>query len=384
MNKKYVLFVSLSILVIASLAAGCAQAAPVQTVAPAGQTAEAPTKTVAPPAPNTAFPVTLQDALGRSVTLETAPQRIVVAGKASTLITDALYMFPEAVDRVISYGKGTQTGISFLSVVDPKINDKTGLENTVSAEQIAPLTPDLVIMKDYLKDSLGAPAEALGIKVVYLNLETPETFITDVMTIGQIFGDSKRAEEITSYYQQSVSSVTDPLKNLMPTDKPGVLLLQYTSKGGTVAFNVPPEQWLQTDLINLAGGTPAWLDASNPKGWTTVTLEQIASWKPDMIFIVDYSGKADQVVADLVEDPQWSEMDAVKNGMLYPFPSDFLSWDQPDPRWTLGLAWLAGKIHPAEFAALDIKAEVSQFYKTIYHLDENVINTQILPIVKVY
>jgi len=76
----------------------------------------------------------------------------------------------------------------------------------VSAEQIAPLTPDLVIMKDYLKDSLGAPVEALGIKVVYLNLETPETFITDVMTIGQIFGDSKRAEEITSYYQQSVSS----------------------------------------------------------------------------------------------------------------------------------------------------------------------------------
>jgi iron complex transport system substrate-binding protein len=87
-------------------------------------------------------------------------------------------------------------------------------------------------MKDYLKDSLGAPAEALGIKVVYLNLETPETFITDVMTIGQIFGDSKQAEEITSYYQQSVSSVTDPLTNLMPTDKPGVLLLQYTSKGG--------------------------------------------------------------------------------------------------------------------------------------------------------
>jgi len=120
MNKKYVLFVSLSILVIASLAAGCAQAAPVQTVAPAGQTAEAPTKTVAPPAPNTAFPVTLQDALGRSVTLETAPQRIVVAGKASTLITDALYMFPEAVDRVISYGKGTQTGIHFLSVVDQR------------------------------------------------------------------------------------------------------------------------------------------------------------------------------------------------------------------------------------------------------------------------
>jgi len=112
------------------------------------------------------------------VVLDQAPQRIVIAGKSSTLIMDAVYMFPEAVDRVISYGLGTQTGKNFLSVVDPKLDSKTGLENTVSAEQIAPLKPDLVILKDYLKDSLGTPLEALGIKVVYLNLETPETFIT--------------------------------------------------------------------------------------------------------------------------------------------------------------------------------------------------------------
>lgn len=381
MNKKNLSFALLTLVFVLSFSAGCVQATPAATTAPTeppAATTQAPA--VAPTA--AAFPVTFEDALGRSVTLDSAPQRIVVAGKASILIIDALYMFPEAVDRVISYGKGTQTGKNFLSVVDPKIDTKTALENTVSAEQIAPLKPDLVIVKDYLKDSLGTPLETLGIKVVYLNLETPETFYRDVKTIGQIFGDSARADELVAYYQRKVAGDTDALKDLKDSDRPSVLLLQYSAKGGTVAFNVAPQQWLQTDMVKMAGGTPAWLDASNPKGWTTVTLEQIASWKPQMIFIVDYSGNADKVVSDLKNDPQWSELDAVKNQKLFAFASDFLSWDQPDPRWMLGLTWFAAKIQPAAFSSVDINAEVTDFYHTVYMLDENAIKTQVQPIVK--
>lgn len=381
MNKKHLLLISLTLFSVLSLVAGCVQATPAATAAPTEPPAAATDNPTAEPT-QAAFPVTLEDALGRSVTLDTAPRRIVVAGKASTLIIDALYMFPEAADRVISYGKGTQTGKNFLSVVDPKIDTKTGLENTVSAEQIAPLNPDLVIMKDYLKDSLGTPLETLGIQVVYLNLETPETFFRDVKTIGQIFGDPARADDLVAYYLKKVAGVTDALKNLKDSDRPSVLLLQYSAKGGIVAFNVAPQQWLQTDMVKMAGGAPAWLDASNPKGWTIVTLEQIASWKPQMIFIVDYSGNADKVVSDLKNDPQWSELDAVKNQKLFAFPSDFLSWDQPDPRWTLGLSWLAAKIQPAAFSGVDIKAEVTDFYQTVYMLDNSVINTQIQPIVK--
>jgi len=94
------------------------------------------------------------------------------------------------------------------------------------------------------------------------------------------------------------------------------------------------------------GGTPAWLDASTPDGWAVVTLEQIAAWNPDMIFLIDYSGNADKDAAQLKTDAQWSALNAVKTAHLYAFPSDFLSWDQPDPRWTLGLSWLASKSNP--------------------------------------
>ncbi len=361
----------IAILMIFSFSAGCA--AP--TASPAPTTEVAPT---APPATG----VTITDALGRTVTLDTLPQRIVVAGKASSLILDAMYMFPEAVDRVISYGKTSQTGKNFLPVIDPKLDTKTAFDNNVGAEQIAPLKPDLVILKDYLKDSLGAPLETLGFKVVYLNLETTDTFMRDVRTIGQIFGNSARAEAIVSYYESTVKSVTEPLQNLSDANRPSALLLEYSNKGGTVAFNVAPATWLQTDLVKLAGGNPIWTDVPTQGGWTVVTLEQISAWNPQMIFIVDYAGNALDIVSQLKTDPQWSALDAVKNSKLYAFPVDFLSWDQADPRWALGLTWLATKLQPETFASVDMTAKVTEFYKTLYNMDDAAITSQVLPIVK--
>jgi len=138
MKKSKWLFVVTAISLLFGLAAGCTQPAPTAsatpTVPPVVSATETPVEQAA-----AAFPVTVKDTLGREVVLDQAPQRIVIAGKSSTLIMDAVYMFPEAVDRVISYGLGTQTGKNFLTVVDPKLDSKTGLENTVSAEQNRPL-----------------------------------------------------------------------------------------------------------------------------------------------------------------------------------------------------------------------------------------------------
>ncbi len=384
MKKSNLILVIFSLLIVFSLLAGCA--APAPTTPSPSATLVAPTESPATenPAvtPGSSVNLTLTDALGRTVTLDALPQKIVVAGKASSLILDAMYMFPEAVDRVISYSKGSQTGKNFLAVVDPRLGEKTAFENNVGAEQIAPLKPDLVVLKDYLKDSLGAPLEALGIKVVYLNLETTDTFSRDVRTIGAIFGDTARAESIVAYYEKSVAAVTDPLKGLKDADRPNALLLQYSNKGGTVAFNVPPAQWLQTDLVNLAGGRPVWLDASTQGGWAVVTLEQIAAWNPDMIFIVDYAGNAVDVVAQLKTDQNWSALSAVKNSKIYAFPVDFLSWDQADPRWSLGLTWLATRLQPQTFSTVDMTAEVTNFYKTLYNMDDATISSKVLPIVK--
>ncbi|MBP7635967.1 hypothetical protein KBA41_17515, partial [Candidatus Ozemobacteraceae bacterium] len=55
------------------------------------------------------------------------------------------------------------------------------------------------------------------------------------------------------------------------------------------------------------------------------------------------------------------------------------SWDQPDPRWVLGLAWLATKIHPALFPDNDMKAEARTFFKNFYGIEGEAVEKTILP-----
>lgn len=375
---------NLLLLLTISLLAGCAQPAAVPTEAPVVEP-PAPLATEAPALEPTEAPVTgaftVTDALGRVVEFEALPTRITVAGKAGFMISDAVYLFPEAPERVVAYVAGSQTPNDFISTVYPAANNLLKVETTSGPEQIAPIKPDVVLLKSYLKDSLGDPLEQLGIKVVYLSLETIDEINRDIRILGSLFGNPGRAEELAQLYTSTSEKVTVITADLSNEEKPTVLMLQYSDKGGDIAFKVPPVDWLQTALVTMAGGKPAWSDVTTD-GWTAITFEQIATWNPQVIFMIDYKGNAVDVVSNLKADEGWMLLDAVKNDQLFAFPLDFQSWDQPDTRWTLGLTWVATKLHPELFTAVDMKSEISSFYSRFYGLDEETITTKIMPLVK--
>ncbi len=322
---------------------------------------------------------TVNDALGRAVTFQDPPQRIALAGKANLLIADALYLFPQAVEQIGVLGKGTQGTGNFLAIVDPKFDAKPKLENDVGPEQVAAEKPDAVVLKSYLADTLGKPLESIGIPVIYLDFETPEQYYRDLKTLGQLFQDDERAQEVAQFYQSRVDRVSQSVSGLPDEEKPKVLLLYYNDKDGEVAFNVPPMSWMQTIMVNMAGGIPLWKDANLGQGWTKVSLEQIAAWDPDQVFIISYFKPVDEVVQGLKTDPQWQALRATKEGKLYGFAGDLLSWDQADTRWILGLTWLAGKLHPDRFPELDILSETKTFYQQLYGLDETEFQQSIQP-----
>jgi iron complex transport system substrate-binding protein len=132
-------------------------------------------------------------------------------------------------------------------------------------------------------------------------------------------------------------------------------------------------------MVQDAGGTPVWKDANLGKSWTKVTIEQIAAWNPDVIFLVSYFSPVSDVAKQLKADPQWAALSAVKNNKLYAFATDVYSWDEADARWILGLTWMAGKLHPELFPGLDLKAEAQTFYKTLYGMDEAAFTAKIVP-----
>ena len=351
------------------------------TAAPAATTAAPVVTTEAPAVATTAAPIVITDALGRTVTFEKAPQRIVLAGKALFMVADAIYAFPEASNRIAAMGSTSQSNGDFVSMVDPNAAAKITLTgDKVGPEQIAAANPDCAILKTSVKDTLGDPLEQLGIPVVYVDFETPEQYARDFTNLGLLFQNEARAAELNDYYQKKVNAITNVTSTLTDEQKPSVLVVYYKSKDNAVTFNVPPMSWIQTTEVMDAGGSPVWGDAQLGDGWTSVTVEQIAAWNPQYIFVISYFGPVGDVVTSLEADPQWSELQAVKDGKLYGFAGDVFSWDQADPRWILGMTWMATKLHPDLFSSIDITKEAAEFYQTLYAMDNEAFTSKIVPL----
>lgn len=333
--------------------------------------------------PEVAPGVTVKDALGRTIFFAQPPQRIAITGKSFFMIADTIYLFPEAAERVAILSSGGQTAAgSFVAVVDPGYEAKTFLESQAGPEQITPTRPDVVILKSIVAESLGAPLEALGFPVVYVDLETPEQYTRDVRILGQVLGNEKRAQEILDYFQAKQDRVAERLVNLPLDERPDVLLLQYSNKGGEVAFSMPPASWMQTTLVEQAGGNVIWKEASQGSGWTVVNLEQIAAWDPDKIAIINYSGDVDETVESLKADARWKQLKAVQTDEVYAYPKDFYSWDQPDPRWILGFTWLATRINPDLFSDVDATQEMYEFFDQMYGLNADTVDRSIVPLLQ--
>jgi iron complex transport system substrate-binding protein len=311
--------------------------------------------------------------------LDATPQRIVIAGRSSLTIVNTLYLFPEASERLVGLVVGQQPVGDFISLVDSAWDEKTILAVDAGPEQIAPLQPDVVLLRSFMADSLGRSLEELDIPVMTLDLETPEQYFRDVAVLGRLLDNTARAEEIRTFYQSRLDLIQPAVEELGTDQKPRVLLVQYSDQGGDVALNVPSASWLQTAEVERAGGTPVWKEAAPGGGWTVVNFEQIAAWDPGRILVVSYKTDSAEVVAKLKADPQWQTLQAVDSGAIYGFPADIFSWDQPDPRWILGVTWLAAKTHPDRFPDLDLEREVITFYSQMYGMDQAAVETSILP-----
>jgi len=323
------------------------------------------------------------DAAGRNIKLERAPRRILVIGNGPFIIAHMLYMFPQGRERLVGMERKGKTASDFLPLIDSGFEKKIFLSPNPGPEQIAGLHPDLVLTRGTAPDAKAAALAEIGIPVAFLGLETPAQYQKDVETLGRILENPSRAKEISSYFQGRIEAVAQALAGPGQAVKPRVLLALVIARGGKIAVEVPALSWMQTLQVKAAGGDPVWSEAAEPSsGWTVVNLEQIARWNPDkIILVVWHSMDPGKTLEDLRTDPHWSALHAVRTGSLHAFPSDLYGWDTPDPRWALGLLWLAKTIRPERFPDLDIDREIELFYAVLYGLDKAAVEAKIRPFI---
>lgn len=327
-------------------------------------------------------PVRFMDAAGREISLQAPASRVVVIGTGPFMVLHLLYMFPEAIPRIVGMEERAKLS-AFIRLVDPGFSSKTILKANPGPEQIASLRPDVVLMKGSVVSQTCTSLERLGIRVAYIGMENPEQFFADLDNIGLMLGNTPRAEEIKAYYRSRIDLVDTRLRGIPERDKPRLLVIGFTERGGTHAIQVPAASWMQTLQAWRSGTIPVWVNSvtRTSDSWNVVNFEQIAVWNPDIVsVIVPHSLKPTELMDRLAWDPQWRLLKAVRTGRLHPFPSDLYGWDTPEPRWILGLLWTAKTAHPERFVDIDMKDEVVTYFEKLYGMEASLIEERILPV----
>lgn len=273
--------------------------------------------------------ISVQDGLGRQITLEQPAQRIVS-------------LTPSVTEILFAIGAGTQVvGRDSFSNYPPEaadIQDVGGSMGVYSIETIVSLKPDLVIAAEINTPEQVSALENMNLKVYYLaNPEDIEGIFAMIQEVGILSGRTKEAKALSSSLSKRADQV---MKNAA---KQEVIPLVFYELDGTD----PAKPWTSGPgsfvdlLISKAGGKN--VGAVLQSQWAQISIEELLVQDPDIILLGDaaYGVTPEQVSAR----PGWNGLTAVKEGRVYPFNDDLVS--RPGPRLIDGLEELA-KIFQAE------------------------------------
>ena len=296
-----------------------------------------------------AEPVTLTDQVGREVTVEEVPSRIVSGYYISTSALIALGVQ----DRIVGIeAKAAKRPIYSLSAPELIALPNVGSAKEFNLEGCIALKPDLVILPKKLKDAAATLSE-LGIPVLLVNPESQENLEDMIALLGEATGTEERAAELLGY----IDDLWDYLEEkLADTQKPRVYLA-----GNSNLLTTAGGKMYQSGMVTLAGAENVAADIEDTY-WAEVSYEQLLKWNPDVIVL---ASDASYSVEDVLADENLADCTAVKNGAVYQLPGDAEAWDSPVPSGILGSVWLASVLH-GDVMGEECEDIIHDFYQRFY------------------
>ncbi len=283
--------------------------------------------------PDTAnSPISFQDALDRTVTLDAPAQKIISLAPSNTEILFAL----NAGSQVIARDDFSNYPAEAQNL--PSIGDTMG---TISLEKITSLQPDLVLASPLTAPEQISSIEDLGLAVFMLpNPESFEELFKNLAVVGSLTGHEKDAASLVETLNKRVADIDNKLVNA--SGKP-LVFYELDATEPAKPWTAGPGTFVDY-LIQKAGGTN--LGANLSGEWIQISQEQLIVQNPEVILLGDslYGGITVEQVASRAG---WSEIKAVKEQKVFPFNDDLVS--RPGPRMVDGLEELAKILHPEIF-----------------------------------
>lgn len=277
----------------------------------------------------------VQDDLGREVTLEKKPERIVV--------TSASFLEPlhevggEVVGRPDSRTKMPDYAKDKASV---------GKVYQIDVEKVLSCEPDLVIINKGMNEKLVDTLETSGIKTLVVDMKSYADVKREVALFAKLTGEKEKGEALISSMDKKIQSV----KEKIPQEKRRVSIIHSTNQGLTVQLSGSIAGSIAEMLgwENVAGDmTPLEKDPDS----APYSLETMVEKDPELLFVTSM-GKLEEIKASMdatmAENPAWQSVEAVRQGKVYYLPQDLFLLS-PGIHYPEAVELMAKLVYPDKF-----------------------------------
>lgn len=249
------------------------------------------------------YPLTLEDAYGNSVTIESAPETVVSVSPALTEIIYAL----GAEDKLI--------GRSDYDDYPEEVADvqSVGAIDLPDTELIASLNPDIVLASSIFSEEAYNALTDLGITVVIVKDETTlDGMFTLVSTVADAIGSHEAGVNLVNEMTERLDSLEEAA---IETEATVYYCMGYGEYGDYTAGG----DTFINDIITAAGAVNAAADVS---GWT-YSVEELIAADPDYILVPSWGYDA-----FLTTEP-YCNLTAVKDGNVISVDSNIFERQGP-------------------------------------------------------
>ncbi len=270
------------------------------------------------------YPLTLTDSMGREITLESEPKRVISIGPN---ITETIYAIG-AQDKLIA----RTDYCDYPEEVSQK--DSIGSLREPNIEKILELNPDLIIASTHFDLEVLKKLEDLDLKVAVLyGEENFEGVYDTIQKTGTFLNVEANATKVIDEMKAKVDEVLDAVKD---EKRPEMYYVVSYGEGGD--YTATGETFV-SQLIEMAGGINV---ASDAEGWK-YNIEKLVEKDPDIIVCPKYFDSKEGIM----KANGYKELTAVKEGRLFEIDNNML--DRQGPRLAMGLEELAKLLHPDKF-----------------------------------
>ncbi len=277
---------------------------------------------IAPPA--FADPVTVSDAVGRTVTLPATPRRIVTIFASNTELVAAIGL----ADRIV--------GIESYTRYPPEVTGKpiVGGRLGFSVDAVVAQTPDLVVVTPSRQamHQLVDPMERLGIPIIVLLARTMDEVLGNLRLLGRAAGVPERGDAVAAALADRLAAVRSRVAGRACPR--AVLVTGRLGNGLLLAAR--PDTYTGDALVRAG----ACFALAGRGAVPQVSPEAVLAADPDVLLL---AGRPDEL-AELTARPGFRDMRAVRTGRAFAVArTAFLI---PGPRTVDGIERLARALHP--------------------------------------